>query len=67
LCKNCHAKRVIQGTIEGRIEVTRRRGKRRKELMGVLKKHRGYWKLKEEALDPTLCGEFVLEEVMERL
>jgi len=37
-----------------------RRGRRCKQLLGDLKKTRGYWKLKEEALDRTLwrtcCG-----------
>jgi hypothetical protein len=28
-----------------------RRGRRRKQLLDDLKKKRGYWKLKEEALD----------------
>jgi hypothetical protein len=54
LRRNCHAKHVIQGTIDGRIEVTGRRGRRRKELMDDLKKNWGYWKLKEEALGRTL-------------
>jgi hypothetical protein len=37
-----------------------RRGRRYKQLLGDLKKTRGYWKLKEKALDRTLwrtcCG-----------
>jgi hypothetical protein len=44
-------KHVIGENIEGRIEVTRRRGRRRKQL---LDEARGYWKLKEEALDRAL-------------
>jgi hypothetical protein len=39
-----------------RIEVTGRRVRRRKQLLDGLKKTRGCWKLKEEALDTTLCG-----------
>jgi hypothetical protein len=31
-----------------------RRGRRRKQLLDELKETRGYWKLKEEALDRTL-------------
>jgi hypothetical protein len=31
-----------------------RRGKRRKQLLVDLKEMRGYWKLKEEALDRTV-------------
>jgi hypothetical protein len=37
-----------------RIEMTRRRGWRRKQLLDDLKEKRRYWKLKEEALDRTL-------------
>jgi hypothetical protein len=40
--------------IEGNIEVTARRGRRRKQLLDDLKEKRGYWKLKEEAVDRTL-------------
>jgi hypothetical protein len=54
LCRNCLVKYVIEGKIEGRIEVTGRRGRRRKQLLNDLKEKRGYWKLKEEALDRTL-------------
>ena len=39
--------RVIEGKIEGRIEVTGRRGRRRKQQLDDLKETRGYWKLKE--------------------
>jgi hypothetical protein len=45
---------VIEGKLEGRIEVTGRRGRRRKQLLDDLKEKRGYWKLKEEALGRTL-------------
>jgi hypothetical protein len=38
----------------GRIEVTGRRGRRRKQILNDLKEGRGYRKLKEEALDGTL-------------
>jgi hypothetical protein len=34
--------------------VTGRSGRRRKHLLDDLKEKRGYWKLKEEALDRTL-------------
>jgi hypothetical protein len=54
LCRNCLLKHVIEGKLEGRIEVTVRRGKRRKQLLDDLKEKRRYWKLKEEALDRTL-------------
>jgi hypothetical protein len=36
--------------VEGRIEVTRRRGRRRKQLLDDLGDRRGYCHLKEEAL-----------------
>jgi hypothetical protein len=42
---------VIEEKIEGRIDVTGRRGKRRKQLLDDLKEQRRYWILKEEALD----------------
>jgi hypothetical protein len=45
---------VIEGTLEGRIEMTGRRGRRRKQLLDDLKEKRRRWKLKEEALDRTL-------------
>jgi len=46
-------KHVIEGKIEGRIEVTGRRGRRHKQLLNDLKEARRYWKLKEEAQDCT--------------
>jgi len=48
---------------EGKTDVTRRRGRRRKKLLDNLKEGRGYWKLKEEALD-HIGGELALEEAM---
>jgi hypothetical protein len=56
LRRNCLLKHVIEGRTEGRIEVTGRRGSRREQLLDDLKKTRGYWKLKEEALDLNLWG-----------
>jgi len=32
-----------------------RQARRRKQLLDVLKEKRGYWKLKEETLDCTVC------------
>jgi hypothetical protein len=40
--------------MEGRIEVTRRWGRGRKQLLYDMKVKRGYWKLKKKALDRTL-------------
>jgi hypothetical protein len=45
---------VIEGKLEGRIEMTGGKGRRRKQLLDDLKEKRGCWKLKEEALDRTL-------------
>jgi hypothetical protein len=54
LRRNCLLKYVIEGKLEGRMEMTGRRGRRRKQLLDDLKEKRRYWKLKEEALDRTL-------------
>jgi hypothetical protein len=50
---NCFLKLVTEGKIEGRIEVTGRRGRRPKQLLDDLTETRGYWILKE-ALNLTL-------------
>jgi hypothetical protein len=54
LRRNCLLKHVIEGKLEGRIEMTERRRRRRKQLLDNLKAKRRYWKLKEEALDRIL-------------
>jgi hypothetical protein len=54
LLRNCLPKHIVEGNIEGRIEVNRRRGRRRKQLLDDLKGRRGYCKLKEKTLDRTL-------------
>jgi hypothetical protein len=51
LRRNCLLKEVIEGKIKGRIEVTRRLGRRRKKMLDDLGDRRGYSHLKEEALD----------------
>ena len=51
LCVNCLPKQIVEGKIEGRIEVRGRRGRRCKKLLYDLKENTGYWKLNEEALD----------------
>jgi hypothetical protein len=48
LRRNCFLKDVIEGKGEGRIEMTGRRGRWRKQLLDDLKEKRRYWKLKEE-------------------
>ena len=54
LRRNCLLQQVIEGKLKGQIEVTRRRGRRRKKLLDDLKDMRGYCQLKEEALDRTM-------------
>jgi hypothetical protein len=61
LRRNCLLKHVIEGKLEGTIEMMGRRGRRCKQLLDDLKEKRRYWKLKEEALDRTLW-ELSLEE-----
>jgi hypothetical protein len=50
---NCLLKHFIEGKIEGRIEVTGRRG-RSKQLLNDVKEERRYSKLREEAVDRIL-------------
>ena len=54
LRRNCLLQRVIEGKIQGGIEVTGRQGRRRRKLLDDLKKSRGYYHLEEEALDRTM-------------
>ena len=54
LCRNCLLKQVIKGKIKGEMEVTRRQGRRRKNLLDDLTDRRGFCHLKEEALDCTM-------------
>jgi len=50
----CLLKYVIEGKIEGRIEMTERRIRRPKQLLDNREIKRGYWKLKEEAQNRSL-------------
>ena len=59
ICINCtllyaFVGQYMEGKIKGQIEVTRRRGRRRKKLLDDFKDRRGYRQLKEEALDRTM-------------
>jgi hypothetical protein len=54
LRRNCLLQRVIEGKIQGGIEVTGRQGSRRRKLLDVPKERRGYSHLKEEGLDCTM-------------
>jgi hypothetical protein len=52
LCRNCLLKHVIEGKTEGRIDMTKRRQRRRKLIPGDSKEKRWYW----QAPDRTLCS-----------
>jgi len=54
LRRNCLLQRFTEGKIKGGIEVTGRRGRKRRKLLDDLKESRGYSHLKEEALDRTV-------------
>jgi hypothetical protein len=54
LRRNCLLQWVIEGKIQGGIEVTGRQGRRRRKLLDNLKKRRRYSHMKEEALDRTM-------------
>ena len=54
LRRNCFLQRVIEGKIKGGIEVTGRRGRKRRKLLDDLKERRGYCHVKEEAPDRTV-------------
>jgi hypothetical protein len=60
LRRNCLLRQVVEGKIKGGIEVTGRRGRRRRKVLDNLKGRRGYSHLKKEALDRTVwrarCG-----------
>ena len=68
--RNCLLKHTIEGKIEGRVEVTERRGIRHKQLLDEVKETRGYSKLTEETPYFTLwkncfgrgCGLYVTNE-----
>jgi hypothetical protein len=51
LRRNGLLQQVIQGKIKERMEVTRRRGRRRRELLDHLKERTGYSHLKGKGLD----------------
>jgi hypothetical protein len=51
LRRNCLVKQVTEGKIKGQIEVTRRRGRRRKKLLDDPGDRRGYSHLKAESPD----------------
>ena len=60
LRRNFLLQQVIEGKVQGGIEVTGRRGRRRRQLLDDLKEKIGYYHLKEEALDrPMWRARFV--------
>jgi hypothetical protein len=52
--RNCLLRQVIEGKIDGGIEVTGRRGIGCRKPLDDLQEGRGYSHLKEEALDRTM-------------
>jgi hypothetical protein len=54
LRRNCLLQQVIEGKIDGVINVTGRRGRRRMKLLDDLEGRKGYSHLKEKALDHTM-------------
>jgi len=64
LRRNCLIKHIIEGKVEGRVKVTGRLGRRRKELLDDLKEkvYIGNWKRKYYF---TLSGEHALEDDMD--
>ena len=54
LGRNCLLQRVTEGKIKGGIEVTGRRGRRRRKLLDDIKERRGYSHSNKEALDRTM-------------
>ena len=54
MCRSCLLIHIIEGQMEGRIEVMGRQGRRCKQLLDDLMEKREYFKLKDEALDDGL-------------
>ena len=54
LGRRCLLKHIIEVKKEGRVNVTRRRGRRCKKLLDDFKEKKGHWKLKDETLDRTM-------------
>ena len=52
--RNCLQKQIIERNIEEVITITRRQGRRRKQLLDDLKETGGYCKLKENSLDHSV-------------
>jgi hypothetical protein len=61
LLRNCLLQRVIEGKIQGGIEVTGRQGRRRRKLLDDIKERRGG----RRKLWIALCGKLALEEALD--
>jgi hypothetical protein len=61
LRRNCLLRQVTEGKIKGEIEVTGRRGRRRRKLLDDVTERSVYCRLNEEAL----CGEQTLGEALD--
>jgi len=64
LRRNCLLQRVIEGKIKGEIEVTGRRGRRRRKLLDDLRKGKDTLILRRK-LWITLYGKHALEEALD--
>jgi hypothetical protein len=51
LHRNSLIKHNTEGKLDGGVEVTKRQGRKRKQITDGPTEKRGYWKLKEEELD----------------
>ena len=69
LCRNYLLKRVIEGKVEGMIEVTGRRGKRGKQLLNDLNEERNFIhtlnRRKGNWIGHILCGNCLLKQGIE--
>jgi hypothetical protein len=54
LRRNCILQQVVEVKIKGEIEVTGRRGRRRRKILDDRKERRGYSYQKEAAIDRTM-------------
>jgi hypothetical protein len=57
LHRNCLLKHAVEGKIEGRMEVTGRRGRRCKQLLDDFIKTRRWWKLKRKLYNAEVAVE----------
>jgi hypothetical protein len=64
LRRNCLLQRVIEGKIKGVIEVTGRRGRRRRKLLDDLKERKDTLICRSK-LWIALCGELALEKALD--